>query len=103
MQDIKDDILARTNQMVLLCRNADTIANETVITLADQTEQLENIETYLGSIDATLSDTKHNINRLKGITQRVIDTFHRKIISKMMIHSTKKQNSISSTTPRRVC
>ncbi len=108
MQEIQDDILERTNQIISLCRNADTSANQTVITLADQGEQLVNIETRLTTIDVTLIDTKQNINRLKGITQRVIDTFrtkfHGKIISKIMLHSTKKQNSVSSSSsPRRVC
>lgn len=106
MQEMKVDILERANQMVSLCRNAATTANQTVITLADQREQLEDIETGLISIDATLIDTKHNINRLKGITQRVIGTFrtkfHKKIVSKLMIHSTKKQSSTPSPA-RRVC
>jgi hypothetical protein len=108
MQEIKDDMLERTNQMISLCRNADTTANQTLITLADQREQLENIQTNLTSMDETLIETKQNINHLKGITQRVLDTFrtkfHRKIISKIKIHSTKKQNSLSSSpSVRRVC
>jgi len=108
MQEIKDDIRERTKQMISTLRDSDTSANQTVITLADQTEQLNNIKEGLISIDTTLVDTKQNINRLKSTTQRVIDTlrtkFHRKIISKIMMHSKKNQNSLSlSSPPRRVC
>jgi hypothetical protein len=105
MQEIQNDLLQRTKRIISLCRNADTSANQTVIKLADQGEQLMNIETRLATIDATLIDTKQNINRLKGITHRVIGRFrtkiHGKIISKIMLQKKKQEYGLSSL--RRVC
>jgi ABC-type transporter Mla subunit MlaD len=98
-QQIKDDALERAIHMVSLCRHADATASEIVIALADQGDQLRNIDANLSTMDATLNDTKQNIKRLKGITKRVVDSFrtkfHQKLISKIMLHSTKKQNSLS--------
>lgn len=104
-QDIKDDKLERTSRIKSLCISAETIATETVNTLADQDEQLEKINLHLSSIDTTLIDTKQHINRLKGITQRIIDAFranfYRKT-SKIIMHSRKQRNSSVSPIRHRV-
>jgi chromosomal replication initiation ATPase DnaA len=106
MQELKDDILERTQQMKSLCHDAETTAIQTVVTLADQSEQLDNMKSSLRTMDITLIDTKQNINRLKGLTQRVIDTFrtklHRKFPFKVTLNSNKKSISASSSLPRRV-
>jgi hypothetical protein len=96
MQELKNDILERANQIVSLCQNADTFANQTVMTLADQHERLVNIQTHLISMDTTLTDTKKDINRLKGITRRIVNTFRVKFHRKIRVQ---KQDS----SPRRVC
>ena len=97
MQDLKDDILERANHMVSLCQNADAMANETIVTLADQREQLIDIQTHLISMDTTLNDTQKDINRLRGLTQRVIKTFrtkfHKKILAKLNRHSKEKSGT----------
>lgn len=104
MQDAKSDLLDRANQMILLCRNADQSADQTVITLADQREQLGNIENHLTSMDVKLVETKHDIKRLKGLSERVIDSFrskfHGRFLSKILHHARKSQDSIDR--PHRV-
>ena len=100
MQDAKSHLLERANQIILLCRNADQSADQTVITLADQREQLVDIETHLTSMDVKLADTKHDINRLKGLLERVIDSFHSKFLSKILHHTRRNQHSIIK--PQRV-
>jgi hypothetical protein len=106
MQELKDDMLERTNQMRSSCLAMESTGIQTLVALADQGEQLNDLDSRLTSIDTTLNDTKQNINRLKGLTQRVVDSFrtkfHRKFFSKVMVHSTSKQNSIQSSSPRRV-
>ena len=105
MQQAKYNLLERANQLILLCRNADFSADQTMITLADQGEQLANIESYLSSMDVKLADTKQDINRLKGTTKRVMDSFrskcHRKFLTKILTHIKKDQDSIIK--PQRVC
>jgi len=105
MEDIKEDILKRTYNIQSLCHNAEATGIETVVALADQGEQIRNIKSSLLSVDVSLIDTKQNINRLKGITQRLIGsirrTFHQNLLPKVTLLSTKKSNS-SSSFPRRV-
>lgn len=104
MQDDKSHLLERANQMIWLCRNADQSADQTVITLADQREQLVGIEIHLTSMDVKLADTKHDIDRSKGLLERVMDSFrsrfHRRFVSKILHHARRNQHSIVS--PRRV-
>ena len=109
MQELKDDMLQRTYQIRSSCLAMESTGIETVMALADQGEQLKDIDIHLKSMDVTLNDSKQNIKRLKGMTQRVMDSFrtklHRKIFSKIMLHSTGKQNSLpssSTASPRRV-
>jgi hypothetical protein len=99
MQEIKDDILKRTKRITSYCRNADVLANQVVMTLADQGERLANIQTHLVSIDTTLTGTKKSVNRLKGITQRVVDRFRKRFHKKIRFHSRRNRDS----SPLRVC
>jgi hypothetical protein len=105
MEGIQEDILKRTYHIQSLCHDAETTGIQTVVALADQGEQLRNIKSSLSSVDVSLIDTKQNINRLKGITQRLMDsirrTFHQNLFPKVTLHSTKKSNS-SLSFPRRV-
>ena len=85
MQQIEEDIADRTSRMKSLCLDAEAVAIQTVITLADQDEQLEGIHSHLSSIDSTLLDSRHNIDRLKGLPHRFVGAlrskFHRTIPS----------------------
>ena len=97
VQLLKDDIAERTHHMKSLCHDAEAAGIETVITLADQGEQLQTINLHLSSIDTTLVDTNQHLNRLKGITQRFIDTlrvkFDRKLRWKQLSSPAKAKTS----------
>lgn len=105
MDEIQNDILDRLNNMVSSCRNADAKANETLIDLADQGDQLKTIETTLNKIDTTLNDTKGNLNHMKGIRQQILDRFRaglqRKKISKF-VQLINRKSSPPMTNIRRV-
>lgn len=83
---INADLMQRTDHIKSLCHEAETVGIETVMNLADQGEQLKTINLNLSSIDTTLVHTHDHLNRLKGMTRRVIDTvrlkFDRKLLSK---------------------
>ena len=106
MEDLIEDTRRRECEIQSRCNDARTIGMETLYSLNHQGEQLKNIKTSLTTVDATLTDTKQNINRLKGVTQRVVDSvrtkFHRKVFSKILLSSTKKQHSISTSSPQTV-
>lgn len=103
MQEIKDDILERTHQMRSLCLNAKSTAIQTVSTLADQNEQLENVSQRLSTIDASLKETRQNINRLKSVSQRMIDSVRTKFQRRSsLLQPTRKANTILSPSSRRV-
>ncbi|CAF0801616.1 unnamed protein product [Adineta steineri] len=99
MQDLNEDILKRTYRMRSLCNNAEMSGIKANVVLAEQGEQIKNIHSSLITIDTTLIDTKQNINRLKGRTQRVMNTvrtkFHPKFFSKLIPHSPSKDSSLS--------
>ena len=106
MEDLIEDTRRRECEIQSRCNDARTIGMETLYSLNHQGEQLKNIKIGLTTVDATLTDTKQNINRLKGVTQRVVDSvrtkFHRKVFSKILLSSTKKQHSISTSSPQTV-
>ncbi|CAF1586351.1 unnamed protein product [Adineta ricciae] len=104
MEDLIEDTRRREYEIQSHCNEARTIGMETLYSLSHQGEQLKNIKTGLTTVDATLIDTKQNINRLKGVTQRVVDSvrmkFHRKVFSKILLSSTKKQRLVSTSSPQ---
>lgn len=106
MEDLIEDTRRREYEIQSRCNEARTVGMETLRSLSHQGEQLKHIQTSLTTVDATLIDTKQNINRLKGVTQRMIDSvrtkFHRKIFSNILLSSTKKQHSISTSSPQTV-
>ena len=106
MEDLIEDTRRREYEIQSRCNEARTVGMETLRSLSHQGEQLKHIQTSLTTVDATLIDTKQNINRLKGVTQRMIDSvrtkFHRKIFSNILLSSTKNQHSISTSSPQTV-
>ena len=107
MDKIQDDFLERIDNMISSCRDADAKANETLTDLADQGDQLKNIEVTLNRIDRTVHGARGNISRLKGVQQQVIDTlrvgFQRKKISKFIQLINRKSSPTPPTNIRRVC
>ncbi|CAF1132703.1 unnamed protein product [Rotaria sp. Silwood1] len=93
-EELKVDIVERTNQMKYLCLDSENLAIQTITRLDDQDQQLENINLHLSSIDQTLIHTKQHIYRLKGITQRILNRFrfifHRNISSNIIFNSIKQ-------------
>ena len=87
---INADLMQRTDHIKSLCHEAETVGIETVMTLADQGEQLKTINSHLSTIDTTLVDTHQHINRLKGMTQRFIDTVRLKLDRKLRWKGTKE-------------
>lgn len=96
---IEEDILYRTNQMKSLCLEAEQAGIATVIHLADQGEQLQQIEQHLTSIDQNLAENKHRINRLKSFLERIRDFLRPKGQPKRL-RKARKSEEVLSKTPR---
>ncbi|UJR13514.1 hypothetical protein I4U23_000528 [Adineta vaga] len=104
MEEYQEDIRRREGEIQSICHDAEITGIQTIRLLNHQNEQFENIISSLTTVDTALVDTKQNINRLKGVTRRVIDSvrtkLHRKVFSKILLNSTKKQNFFSTSSPR---
>jgi len=95
-QQLKDDILQRIYEIKRLYLESESVGIQTLITLADQGEQLIEVGSHLPSIDSTLISTKQNLNRMKRFRQRLLDfvrsSFNRisqeNILSKLLCIST---------------
>lgn len=95
-QQLRNDNLQRINTMKCLIHESETVGIGTLIRLADQSEQLKDIDSHLSTLDGTLISTKKDLNRLKQLRQNLLDILRsffscvsqRTILSKLICNST---------------
>ena len=103
IQYYQNDIRTRINNMKSLCFDAEKLGIQTLVVLADQGEQLEDITSHLKLMDETLNTTGKLIKIRKGFRQRFVDLFCIKIPQKIHVDKnlTLTQNKKCQSTPTR--